>query len=74
MRGSSIPGPLQYLHEKLLCGGNEVHRKYQSVQEIINITKSFPFIEDYFEKDEEFNDKLRTKLYVANSVFNRKVL
>lgn len=31
----------------------EVHRMYQSVQEIINITKSFPFIEDYSEKDEE---------------------
>lgn len=31
----------------------KVHRKYQSVQEIINITKSFPFIEDYSEKDEE---------------------
>lgn len=31
----------------------EVHRKYQSVQEIINITKSFPIIEDYSEKDEE---------------------
>lgn len=31
----------------------EVFRKYQSVQEIINITKSFPFIEDYSEKDEE---------------------
>lgn len=31
----------------------EVHRKYQSVQEIINITKSFPFIEGYSEKDEE---------------------
>lgn len=31
----------------------EVHRKYQSVQEIIDITKSFPFIEDYSEKDEE---------------------
>lgn len=28
----------------------------------------------YFEKDEEFNDKLRTKLYVANSVFSRKTL
>lgn len=31
----------------------EVFRKYQSVQEIINITKSFPFIEDYSEKDEK---------------------
>ena len=31
----------------------EVHREYQSVQEIINITKSFPFIENYSEKDEE---------------------
>ena len=31
----------------------EVHRQYQSVQEIINITKSFPFIECYSEKDEE---------------------
>ena len=31
----------------------EVHRKYQSVQEIINITKSFPFIEGYSEKDQE---------------------
>ena len=31
----------------------KVHRKYRSVQEIINITKSFPFIEDYSEKDEE---------------------
>ena len=31
----------------------EVNRMYQSVQEIINITKSFPFIKDYSEKDEE---------------------
>lgn len=31
----------------------EVHRQYQSVQEIINITKSFPFIEGYSKKDEE---------------------
>ncbi len=31
----------------------EVHRKYQSIQEIINITKSFPFIEGFSEKDEE---------------------
>ena len=31
----------------------EVFRQYQSVQEIINITKSFPFIEGYSEKDEE---------------------
>ena len=31
----------------------EVHRQYQSVQEIINITKSFPFIECYSKKDEE---------------------
>lgn len=31
----------------------KVHRKYQSVQEIINITKSFPLIEGYSEKDEE---------------------
>ena len=31
----------------------KVHRKYQSVQEIINITKSFPFIENYSERDEE---------------------
>jgi ubiquinone/menaquinone biosynthesis C-methylase UbiE len=31
----------------------EVLRKYQSVQEIINITKSFPFISDYSLNDEE---------------------
>ena len=31
----------------------EVLRKYQSVQEIINITKSFPFIMDYSPDDEE---------------------
>ena len=31
----------------------QVFRKYQSVQEIINITKSFPFIENYSNKDEE---------------------
>ena len=31
----------------------KVRRKYQSVQEIINITKSFPFIKGYSEKDEE---------------------
>ncbi len=37
----------------------QVHRVYQSAQEIINITKSFPFIEDYSEKDEE---KIREKL------------
>ena len=31
----------------------EISRRYQSVQEIINITKSFPFIQDYSSKDEE---------------------
>lgn len=31
----------------------EVSRRYESIQEIINITKSFPFIKDYSEKDEE---------------------
>ncbi len=31
----------------------EISRRYQSVQEIINITKSFPFIQNYSYKDEE---------------------
>lgn len=31
----------------------EVSKKYSSVQEIINITKSFPFIRDYSKEDEE---------------------
>lgn len=31
----------------------EVHKNYKNVQEIINITTSFPFIENYSEKDKE---------------------
>ena len=53
--------PIEYYSTKLEESGfeivsieqYEVHRQYQSVQEIINITKSFPFIENYSKKDEE---------------------
>lgn len=52
---------VQYYTDKLENAGfeivsieqYEVQRKYESVEEIINITKSFPFIEGYSTDDEE---------------------
>lgn len=70
--------PVEYYSTKLEKSGFEivsieqykVFRKYQSVQEIINITKSFPFIKGYSEKDEEtIKEKLNGNCNITSDPF-----